>query len=241
MDSALLCATAILFVAAYLQSATGFGGAIVCMAVLPLFIDVRDAVSFVSIASVAVTLMVVAANRSGLSLRNAVPLCLGMVLGIPIGYFALRQIEGGLVIRLLGIVLMLLSATEFLQNRFSNLAIPEKTGTLFGFVGGILAGAFNVGGPPVVAYAYSRNWSKVEIVAILQTVFIAGATTRNILMASTGEYTARLFQLVGWALPGAVLAVWLGKLTLDRVPQPLLRKIVFSLIFLIGLRYLAFG
>jgi len=136
---------------------------------------------------------------------------------------------------------MAMALAEFFQNRIKSLSIPKKAAVPFGLLGGVLAGAFNVGGPPLVAYVYSRNWSKVEIVAILQAVFIAGATTRNILMAGAGEYTPRLLQLVGWATPAAILAVWLGKLTLDRLPLPLLKKIVFSLIFAIGLKYVVFG
>ena len=107
-----------------------------------------------------------------------------------------------------------------------------------GMLGGILAGAFNVGGPPIVVYTYSRDWTKVEVVAILQTAFLAGCLTRNLLMLGTGEVTADLLILVAWTVPTAIFAVWLGKLTLDRLPQILLKRFVFALIFLIGLSYL---
>ncbi|MDF1860429.1 MAG: sulfite exporter TauE/SafE family protein [Verrucomicrobiales bacterium] len=236
--SAIIAAAAILFAASYLQSATGFGGAIFCMALLPLVIPIYDAIAFVSASSFLVLVMVIFANRSGLSLKNAGPLCIGMVIGIPIGYYSLRQLDGEFIRRTLGAILMIIAAAEFLQGRFANWKIPEKTGALFGIVGGVLAGAFNVGGPPVVAYVYSRKWSKVEMVAILQAVFIAGVIARNLLMLGAGEFTIDLIKMVAWATPAAAIAVWLGKLTLDRLPLPILKRIVFCLIFLIGLKYL---
>jgi uncharacterized protein len=241
MDFTPLVVAVILFAAAYLQSATGFGLALVCMAFVPLVLPVTDAIIYVSIASFFVNFFVVFANRSGFSWRRAIPLSLGMALGIPLGYFGLRALDGEWVVRLLGVVLMSIAVTEFLQKRFIRFHLPEKTGGFFGFFGGILAGSFNVGGPPVVVFAYSMRWSKVETVAVLQTVFIIGGLVRNILMFQAGEYYADILRLVAWSLPASAFAVWLGKITLDRLPQASLKAFVFVLIFLIGLRYALFG
>ncbi len=238
MDLSIVYVAAILFAAAYLQSATGFGLALVCMALVPIILPVTEAIAYVSLASLVVNSFIIFANRAGLSFRRALPLCLGIALGIPIGYFILRTLDGQLVIQLLGATLMVIAAAEFLQGCMAKLHIPEKAGGLMGMLGGILAGAFNVGGPPIVVYTYSRDWTKVEVVAILQTAFLAGGLTRNLLMLGTGEVTADLLILVAWTVPTAIFAVWLGKLTLDRLPQILLKRFVFALIFLIGLSYL---
>ena len=238
MDLSIVYVAAILFAAAYLQSATGFGLALVCMALVPIILPVTEAIAYVSLASLVVNSFIIFANRAGLSFRRALPLCVGIALGIPIGYFVLRTLDGQLVIQLLGATLMVIAAAEFLQGRIAKLYIPEKAGGLMGMLGGILAGAFNVGGPPIVVYAYSRDWTKVEVVAILQTAFLAGGLTRNLLMLGTGEVTSDLLILAAWTVPTAIFAVWLGKLTLDRLPQLLLRRFVFALIFLIGLSYL---
>ncbi len=237
MDAIPLIVAVILFAAAYLQSATGFGLALVCMAFAPLVLPVSSAIIYVSIASFFVNLFVIFANRSGFSWRRAVPLSLGMGLGIPLGYYGLRALDGEWVVRLLGVILMAISVTEFLQKRFIRIHFPEKSGGLFGFLGGILAGSFNVGGPPVVVFAYSMRWSKVETVAVLQTVFIFGGLVRNVLMFQAGEFHPEILLLVAWSLPTSALAVWLGKMTLDRLPQAQLKAFVFVLIFLIGLRY----
>lgn len=241
MDSVLITVAVTLFVASFLQSATGFGMALVLMAILPMVITVEEASAFTSLGSMIVTIFVIAANRSGLSLRDAGPLVLGMCLGIPIGFYGLRILDGEFIIRVLGAVLILITLAEFLQNRIKRLTIPEKSGTAFGLVGGVLAGSFNVGGPPLVVYAYSRGWPKVTSVAVLQTAFLAGGVVRNSLVAGAGDFTPSLLKLIAFSMPTAIFAVWLGKKTLDRMPRDQLKKIVFGMIFLIGLRYLILG
>jgi len=241
MDPVIIIVATTLFAAAFLQSATGFGMALVLMAILPMVITVEEASAFTSLGSMIVTVFVILANRSGLSFRDAGPLVLGMCIGIPVGFFGLRMLDGEFIIRILGLVLIIITVAEFLQNRIKRLAIPEKSGTAFGFVGGVLAGSFNVGGPPLVVYAYSRGWAKVTSVAVLQTAFLAGGIIRNGFVAGTGEFTPALLKMIAISMPTAVLAVWLGKKTLDRMPRDQLKKVVFGMIFLIGLRYLILG
>ncbi|MDF1659901.1 MAG: sulfite exporter TauE/SafE family protein [Verrucomicrobiales bacterium] len=238
MDPIIPLLAAILFAAAFLQSATGFGMALVCTALIPLLLPVKEAIAFVSIACFIATIFIMLLNRSGLSFRHAGPLALGMLLGIPIGYYGLKSVDGTLVVRILGITLMLIALAEFLQSRYEGKRkLPEKSAGIFGLIGGVITGAFNVGGPPVVIYAYSRPWSKTETVAILQSVFLTGSITRNALMWQAGEFTKDLLFLVLCSIPTALIGIWLGKKTLDRLPQVWLRRTVFGLIFVIGLKY----
>ena len=51
MDMSIVYVAAILFAAAYLQSATGFGLALVCMALVPFVLPVSEAIAYVAIAS----------------------------------------------------------------------------------------------------------------------------------------------------------------------------------------------
>lgn len=237
MDERLIAVAAILFFASWLQSATGFGLALVAMGLAPLVMPVKEAIAFVSLSSFGVNAFIMFVNRAGLCWRRALPLVVATVFGIPVGYYGLRLFNGELVIRLLGVVLILIAILEVFRKRFARLDIPEKAGAPLAFLGGILAGSFNVGGPPVVVYAYAMPWKRVEIVAVLQTIFLSASIMRNLLMLQAGEIDGALLRLVAWTLPVAVLGVWIGKMTLDRLPEPWLRRVVYFLILLIGLRY----
>ncbi len=237
MDERFLAIAAILFFASYLQSATGFGLALVAMGLAPLVMPVKEAIAFVSLSSFGVNAFIMFVNRAGLSWRRALPLVVATVLGIPVGYYGLRLIDGALVVRLLGFVLIFIAVLEVFRKRFSRLAIPEKAGAPLAFAGGVLAGSFNVGGPPVVVYTYAMPWTRVEVVAVLQTIFLAASIVRNLLMLHAGEIDAELLGLVLRTLPLALLGVWIGKITLDRLPEIWLRRLAYFLIFVIGLRY----
>jgi len=241
-DPTLICIAAlILAIAAFVQSATGFGMALVCMAGLPLIMQVPEAVALVAVFNLLVTANVMWLNRSGFSWPKAWPLALAMVIGIPLGYFGFKSIDATLIIRILGGLLVTISLTDLrLSKRGPEkaLQLPRWAAFPIGLGGGILGGAFNIGGPPIVAYVYYQNWSKAQAVAVLQSCFLAGGITRNLLMAGQGDYSKGLFVIVAAAIIPAAIAIWLGKRTLDRLPQSLLRKIVFIFVLLMGIKYL---
>ncbi len=153
----------ILAFAAFVQSATGFGLALVGISLLPLIMPVDQGIALVSVFNLFVTLAVMAFNRAGFQLRLALPLIIGMMLGIPIGYFGLRAMDADWVIRTLGIVLILIALSEFSGKRLRSISLPERSAIPIGIAGGILGGAFNVGGPPMVVYTYSQNLSLIHI------------------------------------------------------------------------------
>ena len=234
----LLAVVAILSVAAFVQSSTGFGLALVCLAALPLVIPVEEGISLVTIFNLIITAMIMFVNRSGFSWKDALPLMVGALIGIPLGFYGLKAMDGSVVIRVLGAVLVLIALSELLKGRIlPRLNIPRKAAFPMGIVAGVLGGSFNVGGPPVVVYTYSQNWDKIRAVAIMQSVFLTAGIFRSLLMIGAGDYNMNLFRMSVWSVVPALIAVWLGKKTLDRFPQEVLRNIVFTMILVMGLRY----
>src|SRR5690606_39976003 len=65
-------------------------------------------------------------------------------------------------------------------------SLPPWLGFPIGVSSGVLGGAFNMGGPPCVAYLYSRPWPKEEVVALLQVVFIISSALRLALFGMHG-------------------------------------------------------
>lgn len=227
---------AILGVAAFVQSATGFGLAIVCMAGLPLILPIRDAATVTAMLNLIVCLGVILFNRHGFNLRRCRPLIIAICIGIPLGYYGLRTFSDVWVSRLLGIALVVLASAE-LFFRKEGVSLPKSVGVPVCFAGGVMGGAFNVGGPPIVAYLYSQNWNKVETVAALQTIFFASGLVRNGLMLIEGDTTLQFLKWVGISLPAVVFGIWLGKKVLDRTPLVWLKRIVFVVVLAIGVYY----
>lgn len=222
--------------AAFVQSATGFGLAMVCMAGLPLAMTVRDATTLTALLNLIVCVGVMVFNRQGINLKTSWPLIIAICVGIPIGYYGLRAFSDVWVVRILGIVLVTIAASEFFRNK--TIQMTPRAGIPICIGGGILGGAFNVGGPPIVAYIYSQNWSKVQTVAVLQTIFLASGIVRNGLMFYEGDTTLPLIKTLIFSIPVVIFGIWMGKIVLDRTPLVWLRRVVFGAVLAIGIYYI---
>ncbi|HRX54616.1 MAG: sulfite exporter TauE/SafE family protein [Verrucomicrobiales bacterium] len=236
-DQPTLLAVLCLALATYVQAATGFGFAIVAVATLPLLMSPHRAVEVMTVFNLLVTALTLWTHRRALQWRRILPLTLATFLSMPIGFFVVRHLDRVLLLRSLGVVLILISAMDFWLRRHRLLALPGWTAWPLGTLGGTLGGAFGTGGPPIVAFVYSQGWDKSASVGALQVVFIVMSLTRNVLMGATGDFNSDLVSTVAWAVPPGLFAVWLGKRTLDRVPQAHLRTVVFGAVFLLGIWY----
>ena len=247
----------VLAFASFVQSASGFGFALVAVAALPQIIGLAPAIALIAAFNLLVSLSTLWWNRKDFSWSKAWPLTLAICITLPIGFWFLKNAGGTVLIRVLGVILITvalmdlrLSVPAMLRARLGKAKVERKTKTEvraslpkwsvwpLGLIGGLLGGAFNVAGPPAVAFAYSQPWSKTQTVAVLQTVFLIAGLMRNGLMVVAGDYNAQLFCWILWSIPAAMIAIWLGKLLLDRLPKNLLKLAVFTFILVMGVKYL---
>ena len=250
----------VLAFASFVQSASGFGFALVAVAALPQIIGLEPAIALIAAFNLLVSLSTLWWNRKDFSWSKAWPLTVAICVTLPIGFWFLKNADGTLLIRVLGVILITvalmdlrLSVPAMLRARLGRATVERKTkqeerASLpawsvwpLGLIGGVLGGAFNVAGPPVVAFAYSQPWSKTQTVAVLQTVFLIAGLMRNGLMVAAGDYNRQLFLWILCAIPAAMIAIWLGKLLLDRLPKNLLKLVVFTFILVMGVKYLVVG
>jgi uncharacterized membrane protein YfcA len=119
-----------------------------------------------------------------------------------------------------------------------SIEFPPWSAAAVGVLSGAGSGAFNIGGPPLVAYAYAQPWSKERVVAFLQVVFFVSATLRLTMMWSGGFITPDVLRLAVWGALPAGAALLLGTLLLRRIPTEKLRTGVFLFIGVMALKYL---
>lgn len=151
--------------------------------------------------------------------------------------------SGEFLLRLLGGVLLVFAAYElFSQFRpHYKINFPNWSGIVLGLVSGAASGAFNAGGPPLVAYCYARPWSKERVVALLQVIFIVGAVLRLVTMLGGGLFTASVVQAITWGALPVFLTLMAGTALLHRTAPEKLRTCVFIFIGLIALKYLVWA
>lgn len=154
MDQVLLLA--FLVTAFSVQSAFGFGGALILIPVLSLTTSV--AIITPLLAMLGVLLSGGIAWKSRHSIRGDLlwRLLLATALTAPIGIFFVTMVDEAVVKTILGIVIIMAGVTMLIGNdviRYKRTASPYT----FGALAGVLGGAYNTLGPPLVVFFQLRG------------------------------------------------------------------------------------
>jgi hypothetical protein len=154
------------------------------------------------------------------------------------GFYFMIHIKSEWLMRGLGLLICVFSSSELLMAKRRPLRLAENLGVPMGLVSGSLSGAFNMGGPPAIAYVYSQSWTKEHIVALLQVVFGTSSVIRLFLMQGAGLITADLLRVSLIAIVPLLLAILAGNRLLRKMRHQHLRLVVFLFLFVIGFKYL---
>lgn len=231
---------AVLTLAGFLQGLSGFGFGLTAMALLPLVLDLPDAQAVITVVNLPVCLINAAALWRHFSWTGCTGVMVGAWIGVPLGFQFLTRLPAEQVRQWLGLALCGLVLFEFLPGRRA-WPYPVWSQPLVGLASGALGGAFNIGGPPVVAYAYSQPWTNQRIVASLSVIFLSSGIIRMVLLARSDYLTPVVWQAAFWSAAPMVFALLLGHRLLARVPQAQLRAAVYAVLLFLGGRYLLGG
>lgn len=248
MDSepviSLLLTALVMGAAGLVQGATGFGFAIVAMALLPLPFVLRDfevAFPLVALNGLVIPVLIMGRHRKSFDWHKAAPLVLGGVFGTVTGFCLMHGLSGRLIfLRIFGATLLVTALFDIWLARVVRTRLPTWMAVPCGFVGGFFGGAFNIGGPPFVVYAYSQPWTKSEIVSTLQVSFLCSTGLRLLLMGKGGYFDQRVVLLTLFAVIPTAIGITIGTHLLHRANLNRLKTFVFALVALLGFKYLLF-
>ncbi len=220
---------------AFLQVHIGIGFGIVGMMFFPLLFPVPQAV--------ALNLTIATASAAYLTYKYwkhirwktiSAVIAIAVVCSVFATIFSLGVKDGTLKI-VLGVVLIALSIyfTAFADK--VKIRPTLRNSVICGAATGIGNGLFGVGGPPVALYLIASIGEKLPYLASLQIFFliinIATLTTR----AFTGAYNWEIVKLVPFGWAAVAVGTWLGIRTLDKVPENVMKRMVYICIGIAGL------
>ncbi|MDN5924419.1 MAG: sulfite exporter TauE/SafE family protein [Xanthomonadales bacterium] len=96
-------------------------------------------------------------------------------------------------------------------NKSSATLKTEKSAPLFGFVAGILGGAYGMNGPPLVAYGTLRRWSPQQFRATLQGYFLPASIVVMFGYWAAGLWAASVTRYYLLTLPVVIIAIFAGR------------------------------
>lgn len=224
-----------IFLAIFTQTVSGFGLALVSMSLLVPLLGVQVATPLVALVAVAAEAILVIRYRAALNLKVVWQLVLAAFAGIPLGVIALQRVDEQVVLTVLGAVLVFYAAYALLNLRLPELHHPAWAYGL-GFIAGILGGAYNVSGPPVIVYGNCRRWLPAEFKGNLQGFFLAVSLFAVLGHFLAGNVIPEVWRYFLPALVGLALGILLGSLVDRRINPALFRRLVLVLLMVLGLR-----
>lgn len=212
VDLLTLHVLAVVFLATLIRSTFGFGEALVAVPLLALRLPVQVATPLAVLVSITVAAVILAQDWRHVHVRSAGGLLLATLVGIPLGLLLLLTTEERIVKGVLALVIGAFSGYCLLRQAPLELKRERRRWLLgFGFVAGVLGGAYGMNGPPLVVYGSLRHWSPAQLRATLQGYFLPASLVGMIGYWMAGLWTAPVTHYYLDCLAPILIAIFLGR------------------------------
>ena len=240
MSLAWLVGSVVIAAACFVQGLAGFGIGLVSLAFLPFLMSPQHAIVLITLYATIFIVIIFIPLRRDFTLHGMLELVAGTIVATPAGVWLLAVLPSDLLKRLIGLVLLLIVALEWLG------LYPERLrgrgwGLGAGLAAGLLGGAIGTPGPPVILYAAAQDWSPRTVKANIQA-FLA----INQVVILIGYWWAGLLDREVWRLTSvfaapAVAGLVAGMLLFNRLDRERFRRVVFGVLLVSGLVLLIRG
>jgi uncharacterized membrane protein YfcA len=200
----------IFFISTFVRSSLGFGDALVAMPLLTLVVGLKTATPTVALVATTISITILVKNWKIADLKATFRLILSSFIGIPVGLVLLKGINEDLMKALLGAILILYGLYNLITPRLKEINGRFGLAFVFGFIAGVLGGAYNTNGPPVVIYGTLRRWAPNHFRATMQGYLLPTGFLILLGHGLSGLWTTQVFTYYILSLPVVLLAIYIG-------------------------------
>lgn len=222
-------------VAFFVFGTTGFGSALVAMPLLSPLLGIEAAAPLFALVALTSEVIMLLRYRQQLNLSAVWRVIVASVIAIPLGITLVRGLNEQGVLLLLGVLVGGYGLYGLVSPHMPHIH-DLRWGFGFGFVGGLLSGAYNTGGPPVVIYGNLSRWTPTEFKSNLQSIFVLNSLMVVTAHALNGHYGRGVLENYVVVLPAMLIGLVAGWQVEKRVNPGQFRKLVLLLLVVIGAR-----
>jgi hypothetical protein len=235
-----LVGAVVIAAAAFVQGLAGFGIGLVSLAFLPFLMSPQHAIVLITLYAAVFIVIIFIPLRRDFTLHGMIELVAGTILATPVGIWLLAGLPADLLKRLIGLVLLLIVALEWLG------LYPERLrgrgwGFGAGLAAGVLGGAIGTPGPPVILYAAAQDWSPRTVKANIQAFLMINQAVILIGYWWAGLLDREVWRITWLFAAPAVLGLAAGMLLFNRLDRERFRRVVFAVLLVSGLVLLIRG
>lgn len=225
----------------FVQSASGFGYAIICMSIWPLVLPFRSASIIEVLTAFVMVVYITLRLRRHINWKLLLWPAATSMLFSTLGVFTLMASTESSMRRILGVALICLSIYFIFFSDTVHLKPTRLTGFAAGIISGFCGGLFNIGGPPMVAYFLSVTDDKMEYNATLQCYFCLTTIYIFAVHFVMGNVTQEIMELSGAALVGLAVGTGIGSQLFRRLSMAGIRKFVYIFMVTAGIYLVVMG
>ena len=227
-DNLIFVLSLVVFVAAFVQGATGFGFAMITAPIIALIAPQLLPVLLL-VLMIPLNLYVVWRERHALDIRGAGWIMLGRVAGTAGGLLILISISIKSLDLLIGFSTAIAALVSLLTPSFT----PNRSTLIsVGVVTGITETATGVAGPPLAMVYQHRPAS--ELRSTVATCFLLGEMISLAVLAVSGKVSAEPLRVSFFVLPALILGGTLSTFIHHRIEGQLVRFLVLGFALLSG-------
>jgi uncharacterized membrane protein YfcA len=227
----------IVFLGSMIYATFGFGDALFAMPFLTMLIGIKTATPLMTLNGATLAGILFIKHRKEVDWKSAKRLVFSSALGIPIGIYFLKNGNEQITKIILGLIIIGVSVYNLFFKK-ENIKLHYNWSYAFGFVAGILGGAFNTGGPPVAIFGTLSGWSQMKFISTLQGYFLPSD-----IFIIAGQYAAGLqtelvlhYYLI--SLPFLLLALVIGSKIRKKIPVGKFNTYIFLLLLIVGIVFI---
>ncbi len=220
--------------ATLLRSTFGFADAMFAMPLLAIIIGLKTATPLMAIVAMTISTTILIKNWREVKIKSAWRLFISSLVGIPLGLWFLKGTHDAPLKLFLAVVIICFSTYSLIKPRLTAIK-SENPAYIFGFFAGVLGGAYNTNGPPVVIYGSLRKWSPITFRATLQGYFFMAGIFICLGHGFAGLWTHTVLNYYLFSLPLVFVFTFIGGRLNRSMPKGKFDRIIHSFLIIIGI------
>jgi uncharacterized protein len=222
-------AFAVATLAAFAQSVSGFGSALVAVPLLSILAGPRTAVVTITALSIAMTALATARERRHVEWRVAATLAVTGLVGMPVGLLLLTTLDARVLT--LVIAVLVLAFALLLARGWSAHPGPWARRAA-GVTSGAMLTSTGMNGPPLVIVLQAMRLRPDRFRATLQAVFCSQDIAAVAGFVVVGQVSRTALVAVAAGLPGLPVGWLLGDRVFAGIHPQLFRRVVLGMLVL---------
>jgi uncharacterized membrane protein YfcA len=229
LDTTVIVVAGIVFLAAFVNGALGYGFSSLTVPVALVFYTNRILNPAVVIVEVVINIYVLLINLSGVSAvwRRVLPILIGLLPGIGLGALVLTSIQPGWIKFCTYTVILPLILIQAAGWR-RPIRSTWLSGIPFGTALGVLYSVTTISGPPLAMLFNNQGLVKNEFRAGLALVRVAESSATAIVYYQLGLFIAESANVLLTFIPSVVIGIPLGAYLIRRLDAETFRRICMS-------------